>query len=326
MGHFEEGSPRSIRDLLQDAPCNWGRWGSEDEVGAVNLLDQTEVLRAVGSVRRGDVFTLGLPIGTEKGDLVWPGRIPTQHYMVRDHSHYANGKVAVDPQYGGSQFADDVVHMYVQGTTQIDALGHVWYDDTLYNGYDAATTVGGLSKDSVVPVAEHGIVGSAVLLDVPRALHREQLMAGEEITLAQLDQVLAVQREAIQPHDIVIVRTGFYRDVWEKGTQGLPVQEVDEPGITYSKEIADWFTQHDIPVFGTDTMDNEQTFSRRLGLCQPMHPFLINRLGVSMLEMLWLEELARACAQDGSYRFCLVVAPLKFVQATGSPINPIAIR
>ena len=44
------------------------------------------------------------------------------------------------------EYADDVITMYLQGTTQYDALGHVWHGDTLYNGYDAKTTMGSLAK------------------------------------------------------------------------------------------------------------------------------------------------------------------------------------
>ena len=31
----------------------------------------------------------------------------------------------------GLEYADDVIVMYLQGTTQYDALGHVWYGDKI---------------------------------------------------------------------------------------------------------------------------------------------------------------------------------------------------
>lgn len=43
-------------------------------------------------------------------------------------------------------------------------------------------------------------------------------------------------------------------------------------------------------------------------------------------ELWWLEELAQACAADGDYAFFLSAPPLNVMNASGSPLNPIAIR
>jgi kynurenine formamidase len=45
------------------------------------------------------------------------------------------------------------------------------------------------------------------------------------------------------------------------------------------------------------------------------------RHGIYLIEMLWLEELAAA----GQPTFLFVVAPLKIVGGTGSPVNPLAV-
>ena len=42
-------------------------------------------------------------------------------------------------------------------------------------------------------------------------------------------------------------------------------------------------------------------------------------------QKLTLEELAQACEQRGRWEFMMVIAPLRFHNATGSPINPIAV-
>ena len=39
-----------LSELLQGAPSNWGRWGDIDELGSVNYLTQSEVLRGVKAV------------------------------------------------------------------------------------------------------------------------------------------------------------------------------------------------------------------------------------------------------------------------------------
>ena len=63
-----------VGTLLKNAPKNWGRWGADDEVGALNFLTSAEVLRGVASVKQGRTFTLQVQMGNPKGDPVWPGR------------------------------------------------------------------------------------------------------------------------------------------------------------------------------------------------------------------------------------------------------------
>ncbi|WP_373807754.1 class I adenylate-forming enzyme family protein, partial [Delftia acidovorans] len=72
---------------------------------------------------------------------------------------------------GGLHYADDKLDAFLQGSTQYDALGHVWYGGRIWNGYDARTTVGGLDKASVEALGARGIVGrgdARVLGDGPR--------------------------------------------------------------------------------------------------------------------------------------------------------------
>lgn len=60
----------SLHQLLDGYPKNWGRWGSEDEVGALNYLGPQHVLDAVRLVRSGKVFTLQVPMADPKGDQI----------------------------------------------------------------------------------------------------------------------------------------------------------------------------------------------------------------------------------------------------------------
>jgi hypothetical protein len=58
----------AVGEVLKDAPTNWGKWGSDDEVGALNYLGPEQVLAAVQLIRSGKVFTLQRLIGDPKGD------------------------------------------------------------------------------------------------------------------------------------------------------------------------------------------------------------------------------------------------------------------
>jgi hypothetical protein len=44
----------AMNELLgADAPKNWGKWGPDDELGALNYLDAKEVLRGAQHIRTG---------------------------------------------------------------------------------------------------------------------------------------------------------------------------------------------------------------------------------------------------------------------------------
>ena len=52
----------------------------------------------------------------------------------------------------------------------------------------------------------------------------------------------------------------------------------------------------------------------------------MRNLGVTLTEICDLEELAASCAEDGQYTFLYAAAPLKVNQASGAPVNPLAIK
>lgn len=313
-----------LGSLLAGLPSNWGRWGPDDEIGALNHLDADQVLRGVASVRSGRTFTLQVPIGHPHGDPVFPGmRGPAQRANVMDRGHYLRGEGDESP--GGLEYADDVITMYLQGTTHYDALGHAWCDDVLYNGYPASTTVGSLARASVLPIAEHGIVGRGVLLDVARHRGRTALEKGETVGLADLLATAASQGVTIEPRDVLLVRTGFLGYFY-----AVPAAEfyadLVEPGLAFSAELCHWFQDLEIPSLVTDTLANEVTEDPATGVALPLHIALMRNLGVAFAEVVALDELAADCEDDGQYTFLYAAAPLKVVGATGSPVNPLVIK
>jgi hypothetical protein len=82
QGDDGELEPKPIRGLLEDRPDNWGRWGEEDELGAINELDSEAMFRGMQAVRRGgkkhiERFTLQTPItGNAIDALVGEGGVP----------------------------------------------------------------------------------------------------------------------------------------------------------------------------------------------------------------------------------------------------------
>ena len=156
-----QNGPRPIGPLLDDMPDNWGRWGDDDELGAINYLGGSQIATGMEAVTRYDPesamrFTLQDPITgfgidslvsgaenptTDTGDPMFPGRFPARRTNWADASD-DTGSLSTAPEEGGMAFADDAfaAPLYIQGATHADALGHGWYDGQLYNGFDASTT------------------------------------------------------------------------------------------------------------------------------------------------------------------------------------------
>ncbi len=312
----------SVSEAHKDFPKNWGRWGADDEIGALNYLDAEQAVRAAGAVRSGKRFALSLEILRPGGDPAIGIRGQVKKFMTADKGFFTTGQL--QPMGGGIEFSDDLVIMYLQASTQIDALGHVWYDDQLWNGYSADLTIGTLRKCSVKPMADHGIIGRGVLLDIPRYRGVSRLSANEQVTLADLLGCAKAQGVTLQKRDIPIIRTGWLPIFYEGGMEALMGK--GEPGITDEPELVAWFQEMEIPTFGSDTVGGEQSFSSVSGIVLPLHGALMRNLGIPFQEMLWLEELAADCAADGQYDFMYVVSPLKIHGGTGSPINPLAIK
>ncbi|MCL4422253.1 MAG: cyclase family protein [Actinobacteria bacterium] len=308
--------------LLKNSPKNWGKWGDRDEVGALNYLGPEEVLRGVRHVKSGKVFTLQRLIGDPRGDPVWPGRSPATRTQVLDESSWDSSDA---PQFpGGLHYADDKIDAFLQGSTQYDALGHVWYGGKLWNGYDARSSVGGLEIASVEPIAERGVVGRGILLDMARYRGKVCLDKAETFDHGDLMKCAESQGTEITKHDILIIRTNFLKLFYDQGQSFY--EGFCEPGLVYSPALVEWFKDMEIPNLVTDTIANEVTTDPNNGTALPLHCALMHDLGIAFTEICDLEKLAGSCAEDGQYTFLYAAAPLKISKASGSPVNPLVVK
>lgn len=312
-----------LTELLAGSPSNWGKWGPDDEVGSLNYLTPEQVLRGAAQIKRGALFTLQRLIGDPNGDPVWPGRSPATREMILDESHWDEGSDG--PTFpGGLHYADDKINAFLQGSTQYDALGHVWYDGKIWNGYDARTTIGGLDKASVAPIGERGVAGRAVLLDMARYRGKAYLDPKETFTHQDLIACAEQQGTPIEKRDIIMIRTNHLQLFFEKGDAFY--DDFCESGLEYSPELVEWFQDMEIPNLVTDTIANEVTVDPSTGVALVLHNALMRNLGIAFTEICNLEALADDCAEDGRYSCFYVAAPLKIHRATGSPVNPVAIK
>jgi kynurenine formamidase len=312
-----------MSQLLAGSPKNWGRWGPDDQVGGLNFLTSAEILRGARAIRQGKVITCGEVIGSPTGDPIFPGRTQPQRANTQDFGDYQSGKK--NPLPGGIQYADDQITMFLQGSTQYDALGHVWYDDQLWNGYSASETVGGMKKASILPIAERGVVGRGVLLDMAAYRGKFALEKGDTVNLDDLLGAAKKQGVAIEKHDILCLRIGFLQLLHTQGPEEF-YANFNEPGLIYSPELVDWFQKMEIPALCTDTISNEMDFDPETGMQVTLHCALMRNLGVLFNEICNFEALAKDCHEDGQWDFLYVGAPLKVHLGTGAPLNVVAIK
>ena len=293
--------------FLNERPNAWGRWGAEDEAGALNLIGPEKVKRAAGLVRTGQVVRLAQLLSHKTP--VPRHRAGLQHFMGRDGGDYAAG--AKRP--GGFQFAEDTVVMPLHIGTHIDALCHAWCDSRMFNNYREETmrsTSGAtrLGVEKMPPAVTRGL-----LLDVV-GLRGRPLLGGEVVSRADLEACLAAAQLQIEPGDAVLLHTG-----WLAAQQD--VSDVDfntEPGIDHEAGL--WLAQQDVALIGADNYAVEVLpFAK--GTVFPVHQCVIRDFGIPLLEGLLLEPLVRT----GRREFLFVAAALPIVGATGSPLTPLAI-
>jgi len=129
----------------------------------------------------------------------------------------------------------------------------------------------------------------------------------------------------IEPRDILLVRTGWIETFYEDGPAAFRDGDFNEPGLTYTDAVAEWFQEDEIPAFATDTLANEQSFSDETRTALPLHAALLRDLGVAFNEFVRLDDLADHCADRDDYSFLYVAAPLRIEGGTAGQANPVVI-
>jgi kynurenine formamidase len=297
---------------------NWGRWGPDDEIGTLNLIDDVARRRGAAAVISGRAFALGLPLSEGEGIQLGfvEGRVNPTRTMVQVN------KPVVDDQPEWVCFSEDVLTLATQCATHWDALAHASYGGVIYNGFAAET----ISEDGAARCGIHrlgAVVSRGVLLDVARALGRDVLEPGYPITPDDLDAALALACVTLEPGDIVLVRTGQMVHLGAK-RRDLVAYTWPSPGLTI--ETAEWFHRHDVAAVATDTLVFEVYPSQHDDAYLPVHLLHLVEMGLTQGQNWVLDALAEDCAGDGRYSFLLDATPLPLTDGLGTPLNPVALK
>ncbi len=277
---------------------NWGRWGKEDELGALNLITKEKREKAMALAKTGTVVSLTRKIAlAERNSTIKaedrPGTAPFFDIRFRT---YGPGMPAAGYSFDMQEFA---YHGSVY--THLDALCHISYEGKLYNGYPHQDTVNantGCSKMGIQALKE-GIVTRGVLIDLPRLRGVAALSPNDRL---RPDDVIAWEKQAhvrISAGDAVFLYTG-----WKEG--GAP-----GPAPNYDPSMVTFFKSRDVALVGADRVSGD-------------HQLTITALGVYLIDNCDLGPLAETAARLNRWEFMLVVAPIPTPGATGSIVNPLA--
>jgi kynurenine formamidase len=319
-------------DQLCDRPGRlrgtaWGLWGRADQLGTLNHLTPERVLAARGSIMTGDVVPLNLPL-TEFDPPIIAHRGSIEHTV-----------------FGLNEFHRDdrIDNLFLQASTQIDGLRHFGHPDRgFYNDTDPAGLVAGQPDLGIQAVAQRGIAGRGLLIDV--GAYRDSAgrpidqTRSEQIPVSDLDATLEWQGSSVLPGDIIMIRTGWLKHIRQAADRSGG--RLCSPGLRQSEETAAWLWDRQVSVAASDNIaleawppaDSELTVEAEVTGSMPksshsgmLHRILIPLLGLSIGELWALDELAAACTMRGRYDVFLTAQPLNLLGGVGSPANAMAI-
>jgi hypothetical protein len=206
------------RPVGPDLLSNWGRWGADDERGALNHITDEVRLAAARAVRHGRSVSCGweitVPEEMERATTVCPcaAEMPGAEQMPE----LFHG----DRRWG---FSNEQLGIFFHGNTitHLDSPCHLFWDGRMYNGRSHALVESATgSAWAAVTAAAEGIVTRGVLLDVAAVRDVSWLEPGEGVFPEDLEAAERRQGVRVRSGDAVLLRTGGGRKRHEGGAAG----------------------------------------------------------------------------------------------------------
>lgn len=279
-------------------------------VSALSRIGESERVEAISLVREGRVFDLGTDLGGSEmpsapTETFSPFRL-TQYrtpVCLRDHSDPPPFDFSMEILQGSPH-----VGSHIDGLAHIQSRGRAFGDVAARDVYDDF----GWRRNGIESTAP--IISRGLLLDIPRLLDVERLADGEEVSQRQVEDALKVAGATIRSGDVVLVRTGKFKEYTKATSQQY---FAEQPGV--GADAAVWMYERGMAVLGTDTSGTEPHPVK--DKTKTTHQAMLVERGVHLLEILNLEDLAAAQV----YQFLFVCLPLRIVGGTGSWVRPVAV-
>jgi kynurenine formamidase len=280
---------------------NWGRWGKDDQMGALNFITPATRKEAARQVKEGysvslehDVLTERTPENPAPYTITWTAR--------------------------GPQFASDTINVSYHGYahSHMDSLCHMANDHKIFNGFsDEIVPKAGCANDAIL-TARNGILARGVLIDIPKLKGVEFMEPGTAVYPEDLQAWEKKTGVKISRGDVVFIRTGRWARWAAKGPWNLGRNAA---GLDAS--CAKWLHDREIAMLGSDGVSDVLP-SPVEGVVQPIHQLTLVALGIRLFDNCDLEALSQAASERKRWTFMLTAAPLAIHGGTGSPLNPIA--
>ncbi|WP_295361592.1 cyclase family protein [uncultured Pseudoramibacter sp.] len=311
----------------------WGKYGLDDEVGALNQITNPEtVIHALSLVKEGQVYDLE----TErfKGMNMWQGHCgfemvtyatPSGRQRMQSaninnaYSFYAPGGIfdsdSNAPQYNMGLNTEMLISPLHIGT-HIDSLCHfsAGEDNHIYNGFPEKAyghDFGSMrcGAETIPPIITRGI-----LLDIASYKGKEQMPDDYIISAEDCEGCADWENITLRPGDAVFMRLGAKWPDAMCGTAGV--------GISAARYLVE---ECGAVVIGDDNGDidghDKDGHSSVPHHPNPVHHYLLIQQGVHIMEYVTLNALAK----DQKYEFCFICLPAKIRGATAMFTRPIAL-
>ena len=308
--HSEEVTAETVDTWMKEL-SNWGRWGDDDELGALNLITPEKRRQAAALVEEGISVSLAHDTLKERAPDVTS---PFVHAVPSTGAN-AEGSFSIDTY-------SVLYHGYAH--SHLDALCHMWgtseaYPGLMYNGFGKDTvTDTGCGRLGIGVVARQGIFTRGVLMDIPRLKGVPYLAPGDGIRPEDLDAWLERTGLEVGAGDVVFIRTGRWARRAEKGPW-----DISQNSAGLHASAARWLKERDVAALGSDAA-SDLLPSGIEGVTHPVHQLVIVAMGMPIFDNADLEAVAEEAARLERWDFLLTAAPIRVPGGTGSPLNAIA--
>lgn len=295
---------------LFDASKRWGEFGEDDQLGALNLITPQTRVHAASLVKTGVSVSLANPLSkTAQGNFIEPIGHTT---FVFD----------LPPGFdGGESAAGDVFNINYHGGihSHMDGVAHFGWRGKLYNGFEFKPGKDGFPHVGVEHIAQHGIFGRGVLVDLPRLYEINYLPPGTAIKAEHLEAWERRTGVVVGSGDILLIRVGRWEIVKDN-----PAYDALEATAGIHASIGPWLKARGVAAIGSDAISDVMP-SGVESVFNPVHTIANAALGLPLFDHLQLDRAAEVAAELNRQTFLFSAAPLNVEGATGSPLTPMAV-